>query len=780
MSENTKSLARKGRGSCSPVNPMTPKSPSVEPLTPIQLEEDAVASVVSRLHIPVLLTQLIKASNELVGSEVLGQFLSICTISQRNELRRISEKLYQSCNDFCTDDQNKADEISISQKDPLQPNTTGNDGSKAGLGEQRKANLRPSLKIALPSNDILDRAQSTIEVLPEGRRALDGNSKSLTREQRMSTISTPDTNGQSEDLDSSTESFVLCSKSNNRKSSNIQHASESSNGRNKRFRRASRGSRRPKVLPLSDSDSYNTSTVRRTSRAPSPVNNLLESSLPSPEDSPLKGCELRSQGHRTGKGDSQLLPPMATQSSAEFAMESLSEIQDFKLPDNSLDTYKAIFASLKREQQDESVWSDGSEWKGLVETAFLGRRRSSIHYALTAMALSRWYDGQARRYSLKPRAAATEVSRRLLGEPPKDSTQKIGWELRRKRLTTHLTRGRKWAKLVDSLGFGILFKDAWTLVKTDEPLLMRIIACLQMCPEKMCILQLLGEQMDLLLEHGQTRPDILEQSLEKQKLLDRRPSVKLTKIISEGITDLQARMRTTSSEGHFEIESAQFRFNSDILSGLEGSNWISHELILLCMHLADRLPHIRIGFSVPIHENIRGRERKVLRDPFERAADQIEKWNKAESEDRLVCFFPLFQNDNHFSLLEINQRDGRIYHYDSKGYKTSDIQAACKRKFPNLQYMNQKTPCQLDDFSCGPLVVSMARRRMLCQDVICGDIGEEDALQLRADALSLVTKAWLSSVIIPAQAPMGKRKRKFLTKYDGASIKRHKAILIED
>lgn len=182
--------------------------------------------------------------------------------------------------------------------------------------------------------------------------------------------------------------------------------------------------------------------------------------------------------------------------------------------------------------------------------------------------------------------------------------------------------------------------------------------------------------MDLLLEHGQTRPDILEQSLEKQKLLDRRPSVKLTKIISEGITDLQARMRTTSSEGHFEIESAQFRFNSDILSGLEGSNWISHELILLCMHLADRLPHIRIGFSVPIHENIRGRERKVLRDPFERAADQIEKWNKAESEDRLVCFFPLFQNDNHFSLLEINQRDGRIYHYDSKGYKTSDIQVS--------------------------------------------------------------------------------------------------------
>jgi Ulp1 family protease catalytic subunit len=32
-----------------------------------------------------------------------------------------------------------------------------------------------------------------------------------------------------------------------------------------------------------------------------------------------------------------------------------------------------------------------------------------------------------------------------------------------------------------------------------------------------------------------------------------------------------------------------------------------------------------------------------------------------------IC--PLHRNGNHFSLLEINEREERIYHYDSMGYR---------------------------------------------------------------------------------------------------------------
>jgi hypothetical protein len=48
------------------------------------------------------------------------------------------------------------------------------------------------------------------------------------------------------------------------------------------------------------------------------------------------------------------------------------------------------------------------------------------------------------------------------------------------------------------------------------------------------------------------------------------------------------------------------------------------------------------------------------------AAGQIEKWRRWVVEQRsLVYFFPLFQYGNHFSLLEINEREGSIFHHDS-------------------------------------------------------------------------------------------------------------------
>jgi hypothetical protein len=57
--------------------------------------------------------------------------------------------------------------------------------------------------------------------------------------------------------------------------------------------------------------------------------------------------------------------------------------------------------------------------------------------------------------------AAQEVSARILGPKPEDDESHKGWERRRKKLSTHLTRGRKWSRLVEELGYGILLKNAW-------------------------------------------------------------------------------------------------------------------------------------------------------------------------------------------------------------------------------------------------------------------------------------------------------------------------------
>ena len=34
---------------------------------------------------------------------------------------------------------------------------------------------------------------------------------------------------------------------------------------------------------------------------------------------------------------------------------------------------------------------------------------------------------------------------------------------------------------------------------------------------------------------------------------------------------------------------------------------------------------------------------------------------------KIACFFSLFQRQNHFSLLEVNESEGCIYHYDPIG-----------------------------------------------------------------------------------------------------------------
>jgi hypothetical protein len=43
------------------------------------------------------------------------------------------------------------------------------------------------------------------------------------------------------------------------------------------------------------------------------------------------------------------------------------------------------------------------------------------------------------------------------------------------------------------------------------------------------------------------------------------------------------------------------------------------------------------------------------------------EWHCQAEARGLVCFFPLLQYQNHFSLLEINEREGSIIHYDSMG-----------------------------------------------------------------------------------------------------------------
>lgn len=72
---------------------------------------------------------------------------------------------------------------------------------------------------------------------------------------------------------------------------------------------------------------------------------------------------------------------------------------------------------------------------------------------------------------------------------------------------------------------------------------------------------------------------------------------------------------------------------------------------------------MRVGWSVPIHSTLD--TDLLLERRFEKAAAQVSKWREELDELKLVCFFPLLLHDEHFTLLEINDKDGFIYHYNS-------------------------------------------------------------------------------------------------------------------
>ena len=178
----------------------------------------------------------------------------------------------------------------------------------------------------------------------------------------------------------------------------------------------------------------------------------------------------------------------------------------------------------------------------------------------------------------------------------------------------------------------------------------------------MAVLRLLADQMTLLLETGQTNPGEFRNGLESEGLPVSDPGSSTERV--EPSTYEQVLNSITCDV--LLVTGTDFKIGVESLRTLSATRWLNDEVILACLHLADKLPFVRVGFSIPIHQQTRAHS--AIPRPFERAVKQMAAWHcQMEEQSPLVCFFPLFQYQNHFSLLEINEREGVIYHYDSMG-----------------------------------------------------------------------------------------------------------------
>ena len=110
-------------------------------------------------------------------------------------------------------------------------------------------------------------------------------------------------------------------------------------------------------------------------------------------------------------------------------------------------------------------------------------------------------------------------------------------------------------------------------------------------------------------------------------------------------------------DGRVEISCTTF---NDLREG----NWLDNWMLMAGIQMSDKPHFIRYGDSIPLDEHSR-RGPKPIRKPLERWRKTIET-QVEHGQNILVHFCPLHRDGNHFSLLEINERERKVYHFDSK------------------------------------------------------------------------------------------------------------------
>ncbi|SCN81979.1 unnamed protein product [Fusarium fujikuroi] len=468
------------------------------------------------------------------------------------------------------------------------------------------------------------------------------------------------------------------------------------------------------------------------------------------------------------------------QSVADFIHESYEQVQRLSLPGNSQDTYKALFDALQAQTEEENEWSDGSQWVAVVEAGDNDRCMGSIRFALTACGFAQWHQSQVRWLEratcMTTQLAINAVYERVLGRKPEQpGASQDQWKRRRQKLSTYCTRGKKWLRLLSAFDYGILFKDAWELVKSKDAELDTLITECTHQIQKMDVLGLLKEQMVFLLNTGRTEPDEFRNQLMGKGYPD--PCITLSTTGNDEVDAFFKEVRSSGMSDSLLIPRSEFRFDIISLQRLGSTTWLNDDIVLACLHLSTKLPCVRVGFSIPIHRQNATRAGYLLPRPFERAAMHISEEHETDSlpeTNALVWLFPLFQRENHFSLLEIDEQNKRIYHYDSSSIGVnSDVKVACNKEFPEFQYIEEEVMRQYDTHSCGLLVIKNARDRMMGRPVN-GASHRYDPVELRVEALRILQSAWRDgALVVPPMEDMN-RKRKPKGKGIDKTYKRQK------
>ncbi|BDD60236.1 hypothetical protein MAP00_005381 [Monascus purpureus] len=387
-------------------------------------------------------------------------------------------------------------------------------------------------------------------------------------------------------------------------------------------------------------------------------------------------------------------------------------------------------------------WSDGSIWVQILEMGESRKDRGTIQNMLEYIGAWEWYSIQVelakktvttkKNKPVKQRGAAKhvmdQIQNRWIGGVGTVTLQEgssyyqagsgpasISAEakhLQRNRISMQLNRGKLCAKLVKELGLGILFdENIWAYVKSGIEEVDNIIKAIQADAGHMKLLKILAPQLEHLVKIGLPDLHIFYKDLKEAKLVseselrqlegrfalegDPLPDNQLEAEIDRLIRDVNIKVLDQSTFGRDDTIAINdgMEIPCDIFDRLRPGRWLDSWTINALMQISDKPAFVKHDLSIPLDQKSGNNVLRPIKHPLRAWATKMVKFReearKASGEwVPLVFFCPINHQGQHFSLLEINEREKVIRHYDSMAKVTTRLRMTevVEEQFGDLKF----------------------------------------------------------------------------------------------
>ncbi|RYO95253.1 hypothetical protein DL766_002066 [Monosporascus sp. MC13-8B] len=356
---------------------------------------------------------------------------------------------------------------------------------------------------------------------------------------------------------------------------------------------------------------------------------------------------------------------------------------------------------------DPITWS-GHIWINILEAGERRSRKTTIFNMIEYMGVSVWYDAQV---------AAFEAPLTKRGKQRKRVASLLLDSLLKKENKEEKPRERR------KLALGNAGEDLSTghSANISKDVALR---------RRRRIIERAGKGHQYSRREGRTDLSLFLASLESRGML---PSEEISELQAKfgletesipkasanaNVDDLTARLYqlVDKSDSDEVVVGDAVELSLESFDGLRSDQWLDMWLIAAAMELTDKPSCVRYDLSVPLDQDNDGKVVPIAK-PFGLWRRKIDKYRREIKDDaRQIYFCPLNLDTDHFTLLEINEQQRMIYHYNSMaGHDVTRSKAKRTRaEFKDLGFGYEEAPCpqQQDGSSCGLMVIRNAALRM--------------------------------------------------------------------